>query len=263
MPEPRQQAPDETYLETVHRLALAQKRAARSAPAYSRFVNRKLGRLLAALAYQRGLTPNTVTCISAGLTFTGVAALALVPTSVGTGLLVSGALVLGYAFDAADGQLARLTASGSRAGEFLDHFVDCIKCSALHGAVLIGLFRFRDVPPRVLLVPAAYQVVSAGLFFSMVLVEKLRGQVARPLDAAGAPGVVADPPAPSALRSVLVIATDYGLLCLVFLTWGRTEVFLPVYAALLLGNAAFLAAAALKWYRELADAERALSARPA
>ena len=45
---------------TVRRLAAAQKGAA-GAPAYSRFVNRPLGRLFAALAFHAGLTPNAVT----------------------------------------------------------------------------------------------------------------------------------------------------------------------------------------------------------
>ena len=54
-----------SYRDTVRQLASAQKGAARSAPAYSRFVNRRLGRLLAAWAYRRGLSPNAVTGLSA------------------------------------------------------------------------------------------------------------------------------------------------------------------------------------------------------
>ena len=101
---------------TVRRLAAAQK-GATGAPAYSRFVNRPLGRLFAALAFHAGLTPNAVTAVSAAFTTTGVALLALAPPSVPMGLAVAACLVLGYALDAADGQLARLRGGGSPAGE--------------------------------------------------------------------------------------------------------------------------------------------------
>jgi len=92
---------------TLRRLAAAQK-GATGAPAYSRFVNRPLGRLLAGLAFHAGLTPNAVTAVSAASTTAGIALLALAPPSVPMGLAVAVCLVLGYALDAADGQLARL-----------------------------------------------------------------------------------------------------------------------------------------------------------
>jgi hypothetical protein len=63
---------------TLRRLSGAQKGAA-GAPAYSRFVNRRLGRFLAALAFHAGLTPNAVTGISAAFTATGIGVLALAP----------------------------------------------------------------------------------------------------------------------------------------------------------------------------------------
>ena len=46
------------YWATVRELAAAQKTAARGAPAYSRYINRRLGRLLAAAALRAGLGPN-------------------------------------------------------------------------------------------------------------------------------------------------------------------------------------------------------------
>ena len=54
------------------------------------------------------LTPNMVTAISAFFSFAAIAFLALVQPSVWLGLAVCLGLVLGYAFDSADGQLARL-----------------------------------------------------------------------------------------------------------------------------------------------------------
>jgi phosphatidylglycerophosphate synthase len=141
--------PRTTYRETLGRLGAAQKGAARSAPAYSRFVNRKLGRLLAAWAYGRGLTPNAVTGLSALATFTGIALLALLPPSWGLGIAVAVLLVLGYALDSADGQVARLTGTGSPAGEWLDHVVDATKISTMPLALAVGFFRYDVVadPP--------------------------------------------------------------------------------------------------------------------
>jgi phosphatidylglycerophosphate synthase len=49
---------------------------------------------------------------------------------------------VGYAFDAADGQLARLRGGGSLAGEWLDHMIDAAKVSSLHVAVAISVYRW-------------------------------------------------------------------------------------------------------------------------
>ena len=154
----------ETLASTLRRLSGAQKGAA-GAPAYSRFVNRKLGRLLAALAFHAGLTPNAVTGISALFTATAIALLALVAPSWGLGLAVTGCLVVGYAFDAADGQLARLRGGGSPAGEWLDHMVDAAKIASLHLALLIGLYRFEpEARGAWLLLPLGFSVVSVSCF---------------------------------------------------------------------------------------------------
>jgi phosphatidylglycerophosphate synthase len=239
-----------TYREAVQALAGAQKGAARGAPAYSRFVNRRLGRLLAAWAYRRGLSPNAVTGLSALATFTGIALLALLPTSWPLGIAVSLLLVLGYALDSADGQVARLTGTGSPAGEWLDHMVDATKISTLPLALAVGLYRFDAVDDRWLLVPLVHAVSGAVLFFGMILTEQLRR-------ARGVQSVAPTEGRAPWLRSVLVVPTDYGVLCLAFLLLGAVDVFMVVYGLVVLATTAFVLAAAAKWYREL----RELSAR--
>jgi phosphatidylglycerophosphate synthase len=213
---------------TIRRLSAAQKGAA-GAPLYSRFVNRPLGRVFAALAFHARLTPNKVTAISAAFTATGVALVALVSPSVPMGLAVAACLVLGYACDAADGQLARLRGGGSPAGEWLDHMVDAAKVASLHLAVAIGLYRFVDVV----------------IFFAMMLNEALRAQHGVATRAQGPTRQV------GIARSLMALPTDYGLLALVFALYGATSVFVPVYAALGLAEAAFLAVASVKWFREM------------
>jgi phosphatidylglycerophosphate synthase len=235
----------ETLRQTVRRLSAAQK-GAQGAPAYSRFVNRRLGRVLAAVAFHAGLTPNAVTGISALSTFSGIAVLALVAPSWLMGIAVTVLLVLGYALDSADGQLARLRGGGSPSGEWLDHMVDSLKIASLHLALLIGLYRFEPVERGpVLLLPLTFSVVSVVLFFGTLLNESLRAQHGASTRAARSDA------RPSVLRSLLVVPTDYGLLCLVFLLLGAPVVFLWVYGLLLLATAGYLLLACGKWFREM------------
>lgn len=234
------------YVATVRLLAAAQKTAARSAPAYSRYVNRKLGRLLAAAAYLAGLSPNAVTAISAVFTFSGIVALALFPPSWPLGIAVSACLVVGYALDSADGQVARLRGTGSAAGEWLDHVVDATKTSLLPLALAVGLYRSGAVEPVWLLAPLGAAVVGAVLFFSMILIEQLRKQNGT-VPVAAAPGR-------SWLRSILVMPMDYGVLCLTFLVYGAVPLFMTVYTLIFVATAAFLVLASIKWFRELSSA---------
>jgi phosphatidylglycerophosphate synthase len=235
----------ESLRATLRRLSGAQKGAI-GAPAYSRFVNRRLGRFFAAVAYHGGLTPNAVTGISAVCTGVGIVLLAVAPYTWATGAAVSGLLVLGYAFDAADGQLARLRGGGSAAGEWLDHMVDSVKIASLHLALLVGLYRSGTFDgDAALLVPLGFSVVSVVLFFGTLLNEALRAQHGAPTRAQRSSGK------PSVLRSLLVVPTDYGLLCLVFLLLGAPSVFLGVYTALFLATAGYLLLAAVKWFREM------------
>jgi phosphatidylglycerophosphate synthase len=243
------------YAATLRRLASAQKPPAAGSPAYSRFVNRRAGRYLAALAYQVGLTPNQVTAISALFSYAGIAAVALFRPSWPLAIGVTFALLFGFALDSADGQLARLRGGGSKSGEWLDHMVDCAKISALHGAVLVSFYRFFDLDSAGwLLVPLGFQLAATVAFFGMTLNDQLKlvhyaALGDRP------PRVIR----PSTLRSMIVVPTDYGVLCLAFLLLGAPRVFLVTYSLLFVANAAFVVAASIKWFRDMA----ALDARPA
>ncbi|HJG50865.1 MAG TPA: CDP-alcohol phosphatidyltransferase family protein, partial [Brachybacterium faecium] len=99
-------------VESYRQLAYAQKGHARGAPAYSVYVNRRLGRALAAGAHGLGLTPNQVSLVSAAHSFAAILLIALVPASIPAGFFIALLLVLGYAWDSADGQVARLRGGG-------------------------------------------------------------------------------------------------------------------------------------------------------
>lgn len=234
------------------RLKQAQK-SSRGAPAYSVYINRPLGRVIAAAAYRFGLTPNHVTYLSAALSAVGIVVLAVFPPSWVLAVGVCLALVLGYAFDAADGQLARLRGGGSAVGEWLDHMIDAAKLSALHLAVLITAYRHFALPSLGwLLVPMVFTVVSAVHFFGMILVDQLvrvrRAESGHPTP----PRAPATP-----LRSLLKLPTDYGVLCLVFILLGAPTVFFVVYSLLALGSTGYLLLVLRKWRGDVAALDSA------
>lgn len=233
-------------------LASAQKPST-GAPAYSRFVNRRLGRWAAAVAYTLGATPNQVTALSAACTFAGIAVLALVPSGIGTALAVVLLLVVGYALDSADGQLARLRGGGSPAGEWLDHVIDATKIAVLHLAVFASWLREPEGREALLAVPLVYQVVATVAFFAIVLTDQLRRAEAAKTGVAAPVGRRT-----GLLYSLAVVPTDYGLMCLAFVLLAWPPAFTVVYVALLVANAAYLVLALPKWFREL----RAVSPSP-
>ena len=241
-----------TMRETYNVLLSAQKKRARGAPAYSIFVNRPVGRLLATLAFHLGLTPNQVTLVSAVFTFTGIGLIAFAPVTVPIGIAVWLLLALGYAWDSADGQVARLRGGGSLAGEWLDHVVDAVKISSLHVAVLLGAYRwFVEVRPW-LLVPLVLLIAANSTFFAMLLNDLLKQK-------RGVPTAV-ERGGSSPVRSLLMLPTDYGFLCLAFVTWGWFDVFAVLYALFALAAVVFWAAALTKWFRDMAAVDAAQSA---
>lgn len=236
--------PARTYPDVLEALRAAQK-TSKGAPAYSRFVNRPLGRRFAAVAYLAGTTPNRVTAVSAVFTFGGFALAAWATPSVASSLLVALLLVLGYGLDAADGQLARLQGSGSAAGEWLDHVVDAAKMGSLHLVVLLCWYRSYDLDPAWLLLPLAFQVVSSTQFFAVILTDQLRR-----MHRAEHGTILAGHGRSSPLYSVAVVPTDYGLMCLIFAVLWWQQVFVAAYGLVFLANAAFLMLALRKWFRE-------------
>lgn len=224
-----------------YRLRDAQK-SAKGSPAYSVYINRPLGRVLAAAAYRLGLTPDQVTYLSAAFSFTGIVALAALQPAWWVGVLVCLALVGGYALDAADGQLARLRGGGSTVGEWLDHMIDSAKISSLHLAVLIAAYRHFALPnPVWLLVPIAFTVVSAVHFFGMILVDQLTRSAAARM------GRTPDKDPGSRGRALMKLPTDYGVLCLSFVLLGAPAVFFAAYTLLALGSTGYLLLVVLKW----------------
>jgi len=233
-----------SFRDSLRNLKAVQK-TSRGAPFYSLVINRPLGRFFAAGAHQLGLTPNHVTLISAAFTFSGIVLLAALKPGVLTALLVTGALVLGYALDASDGQLARLRGGGSLSGEWLDHSIDSVKIATLHLAVLITAYRNFDVPLWWMFVPLAFTAAYVVHFFGMLLTDLLtRVRVAQT-------GTPAATTAPSRVMSVLKLPTDYGFLCLSFLLLAVPTAFAVIYTAFAVAMVGYTALVLPRWYGRL------------
>jgi len=220
-------------------LARAQKSGA-GVPWYMRVVNRRLGRVIASVAAQTRATPDHMTAASFVAFLAGAGLLAAVepgvPMAVGAMLL----LQLGFALDSADGQLARLRGTGSAAGEWLDHVVDSARHLLLHVAVLVGLYRFTDVPDAVLLLPLAFALVSSVRFFAQILAEQLARR-----------DPVAGPSSVPRFGVWIQAPADTGLLNLVIVLWAWTTPFLWVYGVFALLNGLLLLATVVRRHREL------------
>jgi phosphatidylglycerophosphate synthase len=231
-----------TFGAALHQLRSAQK-SAKGVSLYSRYINRPLGRILAAAAFRAGLSPNQVTVLSALCSYAAIAAVALAEPSWILGFAVYAGLVLGFALDSADGQLARLRGTSGPSGEWLDHMVDCAKITALHAAVLISFYRFFELPhDGWLLLPLGFQLAAVLIYCGGLLTEKLKPR----------PPAGTAPPQPSTVRAVALLPGDYGVICLVFLLLGSPAAFRTGYLVLACATTLLLAAFLLKWYRELA-----------
>ncbi|MGW8887004.1 CDP-alcohol phosphatidyltransferase family protein [Streptomyces sp. NPDC055749] len=234
---------------TVLRELRGAQKTAKGVSLYSRYVNRPAGRLLAAGAHRAGLSPNQVTLISAAFTFAALLTVALAGPSWALGVAVWAGLAVGFAFDSADGQLARLTGRGGPDGEWLDHVVDCAKMILVHTAVLIAFYRYGELPSDGwLLLPLGFLFVAVLTFCAGLLREQLgkAAAAARPAPEGGAAPV-------SRVRAVALLPADYGVFCLVFLLAGAPGAFLAGYAALAAVHALFLVAFLAKWFRELKE----------
>jgi phosphatidylglycerophosphate synthase len=233
------------------RLGGAQKSNA-SVPAYLRFVNRRLGGALAVFAYALRLTPVQVTLMSSTASLCGILLLALHRSSVPTGIAVSLLLLLGYALDSADGQLARVRGGGTKAGEWLDHVTDVLKMSSLHSAVGIAVLRFFELGSVLYLtVPILFLVANLTQFFGMMMRDKLSPSAARRPNGSS-----------SLLVSFLLTPLDHGTLALAFLVLGLHSLFLWCYGFLALCTVLFAARSLTKAYQGLLHVD-ASSAPPA
>jgi phosphatidylglycerophosphate synthase len=207
---------------------------------YSRFLNRPAGRRIAVVAVRLGWSANVVSGVSAALSLAALVWLVLVPPDPVQGVAVALLLALGFAFDSADGQVARMSRTSSPAGEWLDHVIDAGRTVLLHAAVGVAWFRFLDQEDAWLLVPLGFQFVAVVMFSALTIVSLLKG-----------PAVEGVSEAPSRTRAIALLPADFGIIAWSFVLWGFPETFRAFYTVLAALNAVILALMLVKWYGEL------------
>lgn len=234
------QRPSWTFADAYRTLAAHQKPGG-GVPIYTRVLNRRLGRIAAAAGAVLGLSPDIVSLVGAATWVAALVVLATIRTSVAVVLLAVLLLLLSFALDSADGQLARLTGRSSLAGEWLDHVVDAVRQVALHLAIAVALFRFAHLDPWAMLVPLGFCVVASTRFVAQILAEQLRATTGGEPMARGG----------SRRGSLIQLPADTGVLYLSLALLAWPTAFVTAYAALAVANTALLAATMVRRRREL------------
>lgn len=189
-------------------------------PAYTRWINRRGARVVAAVGYASGWTPNMVTAMSAVLSLIGMGLLIFVSPSLWLGVVVAAFLAAGYLFDSADGQLARLQQRSSKTGEWIDHVVDAFRSPAIHISTAIAVMIYRPENWWLAVVAVVYSLVTSGQFLSQILAESFVRRAGATQTRGGN------------LRSWILLPTDSGTLCWSFILWGIPPAFAVVYLLL-------------------------------
>lgn len=189
-------------------------------PAYMRWINRRGARVVAAVGYASGWTPNMVTAMSACWSVLGMVALLALPARPWVGLIVAPLLALGFLFDSADGQLSRLQGSSSHAGEWLDHVVDAFRSPAVHLVTAVAVLVHRPEMAWLGVIALLYALVTSGQFLSQILAEQFVRRSGRAQRRGGL------------LRSFILLPTDPGTLCWSYVLWGFAPAFAALYALL-------------------------------
>lgn len=223
----------------------AAQKTGQGVPAYTRWVNRRGARLVAAVGFASGWTPNMVTAMSAFFSVAGMILLLAYPPTMWLGLPVALLLAAGYLFDSADGQLARLSGLSSMTGEWIDHVVDAFRSPAIHLATAVAVMLHRPDIWWLAVVAIVYSLVTSGQFLSQILAETFVRKVGRKQNRGGD------------LRSWVLLPTDPGTLCWSFILWGIAPVFAVVYVSLAVIAAVHSGVSLRRRYRDLAALDAA------
>lgn len=240
-----------TARQVLHQLHGAQKKG-EGVPAYTRWVNRWLARYATAGAYRLGLGPNQVSLLSFTVSVVALTALVLAPPHTHlAGVVVAVLLALGFVLDSADGQLARLTGRSGPAGEWLDHVLDAVRSPAVHLCVLLVALTSTSSPVWLAATAFAFTLTQVGQFSSQMLGGML-------LDRTDGPRTPA-----RRHQSWILLPTDTGVMCWVFVLWGWPTVFATAYLVLLLLCLAFAGVSMRRRWRELRQVDASGRASPA
>ncbi|PKI90836.1 CDP-alcohol phosphatidyltransferase [Actinomycetales bacterium SN12] len=231
-----------SFGEAIKNLGTAQKSGA-GVPAYTRWINRRVARLFAAIFCHAGMSPSSVSLLSIVFTMFGLSLfISLNQHPVAAGLLGAVLLAIGYALDSADGQLARLQGSSSLRGEWLDHTLDAIRLPAVHLALATAMLLRGETVMAI--VAALFSIMASAAFLSQNLGGLLRDQSRNERIEV------------RRFQSWLLLPVDPGVLCWTFALWPLLPLFTVVYLFLFVTNLAHVSASARRRWRELDQGDR-------
>jgi len=202
-------------------LANTQKNAS-GTPAYTLFVNRGLGRVLASYLVTQNASPNTITLVSFAMTISAFLSVFWVENVVFLhSLIIVILLILAFGLDSADGQMARLLKIQSAKGEWLDHTLDAIKIPMGHGVAMFIIMKHNDVNSKWLIFYLAVICLHGSLLLGGLLYGKLIAKKE----------IQAQPHINSSIlvRSILTLPLDYGTFILFFLLSFSPPNFFMIY----------------------------------
>ena len=191
---------------------------------YTARINRPLARYVAAACASVGISADAVTLISFGLHLAGVVVIAT--SGVGMAAAVGAYLLLtvAYVLDSADGQVARLTNTASRAGEWLDHTVDIVKLVTFHAAIgyhLLGPAGESTAVRWTFFVVAIAITSQASLFLGQTLYNHM-SKSAPPATRANSDG--------GGLGRLALFPLDWGITVMIVLVMPARAPFAILYA---------------------------------
>ncbi|WP_262002149.1 CDP-alcohol phosphatidyltransferase family protein [Microbacterium sp. Mcb102] len=204
-------------------------------------MNRRVARVFAAFFGAVKATPSAVSVVSIVFTFAGLASFLLLQaySPVLAGFATALLLAIGYALDSADGQLARLQGTSSLQGEWLDHTLDAVRLPAVHLAIAAA---FLMSGMTTLAVAAAlFSVLASASFLSQNVGGLLRDNAR------------VERTEVRRMQSWILLPTDPGILCWVFVLWGVLPLFVAAYLLLMIANVAHMIFSARRRWRELAE----------
>ncbi len=200
---------------------------------YTRIINRPLGLYLAKrLTF---FSPDAVTLAAFAIL---TIACILLPKLANTwwAFIIWPMLVLNYALDSADGQLARVQGSQSLRGEWLDHTLDgtrivLINCAFLVAVVLSSDFKLIHIGMTAFVICILSQVtIYVASNFRVFILKTRLGNELEGID--GLMGTV---------KKVLAAPADFGLFIIVSIFLVDLKLFVPIYA----GYAVYISAVCL------------------
>jgi phosphatidylglycerophosphate synthase len=203
-------------------LAGSQKKGA-GTPAYTRFVNRWLGRLFASILACFNTSPNIVSLVSGLITITSLLLFTIIEdiTIIKSSLLVI-SLYFAYALDSSDGQLARLLNKQSKQGEWLDHTLDAIKIPLSHGVAIYLIYNNSIPNPGWIIFYLAILSFACANFLSGILKSKLKPNNSTNINMLSKHK--------TSIRSFLTLPLDYGVFILLFFFLFNNQLFFIIYS---------------------------------